>query len=154
MILQDQQKLLSFLGLFPFIALSAIIWINPVWDVYILLIFIFYSLFIHIFLSGSWWGLACNKNKSLAPSIAFFFLPFILVLIISLLEYFFEPSYSKSFRFILGPLIALLLAHEFGHIYEKKELNLDPDYLDLRFKLTFSVRICHLLMIGFIFTNQ
>tara|TARA_B100001175_G_C19440380_1_gene605961 strand:- start:341 stop:805 length:465 start_codon:yes stop_codon:yes gene_type:complete len=154
MILQDQQKLLSFLGLFPFIALSAIIWINPVWDIYLLLIFIFYSLFIHIFLSGTWWGMARNSNKSLVPSIAFFFLPFILALIISLLEYFLEPSYSKSFKFILGPLISLLLAFEFGHIYEKKKLDLDADYLDMRFKLTFSVRICHLLMIGFIFTNQ
>ena len=64
MILQDQQKLLSFLGLFPFIALAALIWINPVWDIFILLIFIFYSLFIHFFLCGSWWGIAREKNKS------------------------------------------------------------------------------------------
>ena len=41
-----------------------------------------------------------------------------------------------------------------GNIYEKKILNLEKDYIELRFKLTFSVRICHLLMIGFIFTNQ
>ena len=54
----------------------------------------------------------------------------------------------------LGPLIALLLAFELGHIYEKKILNLEEDYIEMRFKLTFSVRICHLLMIGFIFTNQ
>lgn len=71
-----------------------------------------------------------------------------------LLEYVFEPSYGKSFKFILGPLVALMLAFEFGHIYEKKMLDLDDDYIELRFKLTFSVRICHLLMIGFIFTNQ
>jgi len=154
MILQDQQKLLSFLGLFPFIALSALIWINPVWDIFILLIFISYSLFIYIFLCGSWWGIAREKNKSLTPSIIFFFFPLILVFILCFLEYIFDPSYSKSFKFILGPIVALLLAFEFGHIYEKKMLDLDDDYIELRFRLTFSVRICHLLMIGFIFTNQ
>tara|TARA_A100001011_G_scaffold81391_1_gene84634 strand:- start:7166 stop:7630 length:465 start_codon:yes stop_codon:yes gene_type:complete len=154
MILQDQQKLLSFLGLFPFIALSALIWINPVWDNFILLIFILYSLFIHIFLCGSWWGIAREKNKSLITSIIFFFFPLILAFMLCLLEYVFEPSYGKSFKFILGPLVALMLAFEFGHIYEKKMLDLDDDYIELRFKLTFSVRICHLLMIGFIFTNQ
>ena len=154
MILQDQQKLLSFLGLFPFIALAALIWINPVWDIFILLIFIFYSLFIHIFLCGSWWGIAREKNKSVLPSILFFFFPLILAFVLCLMEASFSPSYSETYKFILGPLIALLLAFELGHIYEKKILNLEEDYIELRFKLTFSVRICHLLMIGFIFTNQ
>jgi len=154
MILQDQQKLLSFFGLIPFILLSALIWINPSWDIPILFIFIFYSLFIHIFLCGSWWGIARQNNKSLVASIIFFFFPFIAAFILSWMEYIFAPSYSESFKFILGPLISLLLAFEFGHIYEKKELNIDADYIKLRFHLTFSVRICHLLMIGFIFTNQ
>ena len=70
------------------------------------------------------------------------------------MEYGFSTSYGETYNFILGPLIALFLAFELGHIYEKKILNLDEDYIELRFKLTFSVRICHLLMIGFIFTNQ
>ena len=154
MILQDQQKLLSFLGLFPFVALTALIWINPVWDIFILLIFIFYSLFIYIFLCGSWWGIALEKNKSALPSILFFFFPLILGFVLCLAEYCFAPSYSESYKYILGPLIALLFAFELGHIYEKKILDLEDDYIDLRFKLTFSLRICHLLMIGFIFTNQ
>ena len=154
MILQDQQKLLSYFGLFPFIALSALVWINPNWDIFILVTFIFYSLFIHIFLCGSWWGIARENKGSLTPSIVFFFLPFVLAFVLSLMEYIFEPFYSNSYTFILGPIIALLLAFEFGHIYEKKVLNLDDDYIQLRFNLTFSVRICHLLMIGFIFTNQ
>ena len=113
-----------------------------------------YHIFVHIFLCGSWWGIAREKNKSLITSIIFFFFPLILAFVLCLLEYVFEPSYGKSFKFILGPLVALMLAFEFGHIYEKKMLDLDDDYIELRFKLTFSVRICHLLMIGFIFTNQ
>ena len=70
------------------------------------------------------------------------------------MEVSFSPFDNETYKFVLGPLIALLLAFEFGHIYEKKILNLEEDYIELRFKLTFSVRICHLLMIGFIFTNQ
>ena len=154
MILQDHQKLLSFFVLIPFILLSALIWINPAWDIFILVTFIFYSLFIHIFLCGSWWGIARENKESLSSSIVFFFLPFLLAFVLSLIEYIFDPLYSNSYKFILGPIIALLLAFEFGHIYEKKALDLDDDYIQLRFKLTFSVRICHLLMIGFIFTNQ
>jgi hypothetical protein len=49
-------------------------------------------------------------------------------------------------------LLGLLISYDSGHIYEKNFLNLDKDYLEMRVYLTFGVRICHLLMIAFIFT--
>lgn len=151
MILQDQSKLLSYLGLFPFVLMTAMLWINPTWAEIIFEIFIIYSTLIFVFLTGTWWGFAQENNKTLLPSIFFFFLPFLIILIIMLFSNQFRDIFSMPYE-MPAILLGLLISYESGHIYEKNFLNLDKDYLEMRFYLTFGVRICHLLMIAFIFT--
>lgn len=151
MILQDQSKLLSYLGLFPFVLMTAMLWINPTWAEIIFEIFIIYSTLIFVFLTGTWWGFAQENNKTLLPSIFFFFLPFLIILIIMLFSNQFRDIFSMPYE-MAAILLGLLISYESGHIYEKNFLNLDKDYLEMRFYLTFGVRICHLLMIAFIFT--
>lgn len=151
MILQDQSKLLSYLGLFPFVLMTAMLWINPTWAETIFEIFIIYSTLIFVFLTGTWWGFAQENNKTLLPSIFFFFLPFLIILIIMLFSNQFRDIFSMPYE-MPAILLGLLISYESGHIYEKNFLNLDKDYLEMRFYLTFGVRICHLLMIAFIFT--
>ena len=152
MILQDQSKLLSYLGLFPFVLMTAVLWINPTWAETIFEIFIIYSTLIFVFLTGTWWGFAKENNKTLLPSIFFFFLPFLIILIIKFFSNQFREIFSVPYE-MAAILLGLLISYESGHIYEKNFLNLDKDYLEMRFYLTFGVRICHLLMIAFIFTN-
>ena len=151
MILQDQSKLLSFLGLFPFVLMTAVLWINPTWSEIIFEIFIIYSTLIFVFLTGTWWGFAQRNNKTLIPSIFFFFLPLLIILTSMLFSNKFREFFSVPYE-MAAILLGLLISYESGHIYEKNFLNLDKDYLDMRFYLTFGVRICHLLMIAFIFT--
>jgi hypothetical protein len=51
-------------------------------------------------------------------------------------------------------LFILLLIYEYIYFSERKLIEKTDWYKEIRFHLTFSIRICHLLMIGFIFTNQ
>ena len=51
-------------------------------------------------------------------------------------------------------LITLLLVYEGIYFFEKKLIKSEKWYQDLRFFLTFAVRMCHLVMLAFIFTYQ
>ena len=153
MILQDQSKLLSYLGLLPFIFSCIFIWIIPSLAIYILVGFIAYSLLIYTFLTGSWWGFAYSSGNSLYIPILLFFAPFLIFLPSVYMEQLVKDSFNllQNYNLILSSLVALLCSYEIGHLYELRKVKLNSEYINLRFQLTFSVRICHLLMIAFIF---
>ena len=153
MILQEQSKLLSYLGLLPFICSCILIWIIPSLAIYILVGFIAYSLLIYIFLTGSWWGFAYSSGNSLYIPILLFFAPFLIFIPSMYIEQLLEDSFNLIQNYSLMPssLFALVCSYEIGHLYELRKIKLNSEYTNLRFQLTFSVRICHLLMIAFIF---
>ncbi|OUW80949.1 MAG: hypothetical protein DBW97_03825 [SAR86 cluster bacterium] len=153
MILQEQSKLLSYLGLLPFIFSCILIWIIPSLAIYILIGFIAYSLLIYIFLTGSWWGFAYSSGNSLYIPILLFFSPFLIFLPFVYIEQFIKDNLNllQNYNLILSSLVALVCSYEIGHLYELRKIKLKSEYINLRFQLTFSVRICHLLMIAFIF---
>ena len=153
MILQEQSKLLSYLGLLPFIFSCILIWIIPSIAIYILVGFIAYSLLIYVFLTGSWWGFAYSSGNSLYIPIVLFFAPFLIFLPSVYLEQLIKDNLNllQSYNLILSSLVALICSYEIGHLYELRKIKLNSEYMNLRFQLTFSVRICHLLMIAFIF---
>jgi hypothetical protein len=62
-------------------------------------------------------------------------------------------TFSAEYYSILC-LFILLLIYEYINFSERKLIEKIEWYKEIRFHLTFSIRICHLLMIGFIFTNQ
>ena len=153
MILQEQSKLLSYLGLLPFISSCILIWIIPSLAIYILVGFIAYSLLIYVFLTGSWWGFAYSSGNSLYIPIVLFFAPFLIFLPSVYLEQLIKDNLNllQSYNLILSSLVALVCSYEIGHLYELRKIKLNSEYMNLRFQLTFSVRIGHLLMIAFIF---
>jgi len=153
MILQEQSKLLSYLGLLPFIFSCILIWIIPSLAIYILIGFIAYSLLIYIFLTGSWWGFAYSSGNSLYIPILLFFSPFLIFLPFVYIEQLIKDNLNllQNYNLILSSLVALVCSYEIGHLYELRKIKLKSEYINLRFQLTFSVRICHLLMIAFIF---
>lgn len=153
MILQEQSKLLSYLGLLPFIFSCILIWIIPSLAIYILVGFIAYSLLIYIFLTGSWWGFAYSSGNSLYIPILLFFAPFLIFIPSISMEQLIKDNFNllKNYNLIPSSLVALICSYEIGHFYELRKIKLNSEYMNLRFQLTFSVRICHLLMIAFIF---
>ena len=153
MILQEQSKLLSYLGLLPFIFSCILIWIIPSLAIYILVGFIAYSLLIYIFLTGSWWGFAYSSGNSLYIPILLFFSPFLIFIPSICIEQLIKDNFNLLLNYSLIPssLVALICSYEIGHFYELRKIKLNSEYMNLRFQLTFSVRICHLLMIAFIF---
>jgi len=153
MILQEQSKLLSYLGLLPFIFSCILIWIIPSLAIYILIGFIAYSLLIYIFLTGSWWGFVYSSGNSLYIPILLFFSPFLIFLPFVYIEQLIKDNLNllQNYNLILSSLVALVCSYEIGHLYELRKIKLKSEYINLRFQLTFSVRICHLLMIAFIF---
>jgi len=153
MILQEQSKLLSYLGLLPFIFSCILIWIIPSLAIYILVGFIAYSLLIYIFLTGSWWGFAYSSGNSLYIPILLFFSPFLIFIPSIFMEQLIKDNFNLLLNYSLIPssLVALICSYEIGHFYELRKIKLNSEYMNLRFQLTFSVRICHLLMIAFIF---
>jgi len=153
MILQEQSKLLSYLGLLPFIFSCILIWIIPSLAIYILVGFIAYSLLIYIFLTGSWWGFAYSSGNSLYIPILLFFAPFLIFIPSIFMEQLIKDNFNllQNYHLIPSSLVALICSYEIGHFYEHRKIKLNSEYMNLRFQLTFSVRICHLLMIAFIF---
>ena len=153
MILQEQSKLLSYLGLLPFIFSCILIWIIPSLAIYVLVGFIAYSLLIYIFLTGSWWGFAYSSGNSLYIPILLFFAPFLIFIPSICMEQLIKDNFNllQNYNLIPSSLVALICSYEIGHFYELRKIKLNSEYMNLRFQLTFSVRICHLLMIAFIF---
>jgi hypothetical protein len=96
------------------------------------------------FMAGTLWGLSLKSNQSILSSIIIFSSVFLLSLFIA----FSAENYSILSLFIL------LLIYEYIYFSERKLIEKIEWYGEIRFHLTFSIRICHLLMIGFIFTNQ
>ena len=111
---------------------------------------LFDSVFFHMvnsngeFMAGTLWGLSIKSNESILSSTIIFSTVFLLSLFIT----FSAENYSILCLFIL------LLVYEFIYFSERKLIEKIGWYKEIRFHLTFSIRICHLLMIGFIFTNQ
>ena len=146
MILQDKVKTFCYLGLMPFIFIPIVSWISPnlAFDYHLITIFFSWSLLMAIFMTGTLWGLSLKLNRSIVPSIFIFGLLFLIYL----------SNIFLGIKYLIFILIALLIIYEIIQRYEK-ELILEFDwYQELRFYLTFSLRICHLLMIAFIFTYQ
>ena len=146
MILQDQVKLFSYLGLLPFILVPVVAWISPETAYNNKLIEFFYSwsVLMFAFMTGTFWILALRNNQNISMVVGLFALLFIVM----------ASFYSFE---IINPilfLISLLTLYELGYFFEKKLIKDMEWYKNLRFHLTFSIRICHLLMIAFIFTNQ
>ena len=124
MILQDKAKLFSYLGLLPFIFIPIIVWIIPSMPGFFITSFMLWSQYMAIF--------------SLAT------------LVVLTLKVFPINNLIQ----INVVLITLLLVYEGIYFFEKKLIKSEKWYQDLRFFLTFAVRICHLVMIAFIFTYQ
>ena len=146
MILQDQVKFFSYLGLLPFILVPVVAWISPETAYNNKLIEFFYSwsALMFAFMTGTFWILALRNNQNISMVVGLFALLFIVM----------ASFYSFE---IINPilfLISLLILYELGYFFEKKLIKDMEWYKNLRFHLTFSIRICHLLMIAFIFTNQ
>jgi len=146
MILQDQVKIFCYSGLIPFIFIPIVSWISPkiAFDYYLILFFFVWSIMMATFMAGTLWGLSIKSNESILSSITTFSLVFLLSLFIT----FSAENYSILCLFIL------LLIYEYIHYSERRLIEKIEWYKEIRFHLTFSIRICHLLMIGFIFTNQ
>ena len=146
MILQDQVKIFCYLGLIPFILIPIISWISPkiAFDYYLILLFFTWSIMMATFMAGTLWGLSIKSNESILSSTIIFSSVFLLSLFIT----FSAENYSILCLFIL------LLIYEYIYFSERKLIEKTDWYKEIRFHLTFSIRICHLLMIGFIFTNQ
>ena len=146
MILQDQVKIFCYSGLIPFIFIPIVSWISPkiAFDYYLIQLFFIWSIMMATFMAGTLWGLSIKSNESILSSITTFSLVFLLSLFI---------TFSAENYFILC-LFALLLIYEYIHFSERRLIEKIEWYKEIRFHLTFSIRICHLLMIGFIFTNQ
>ena len=146
MILQDQVKFFSYLGLLPFILVPVVAWISPETAYNNKLIEFFYSwsALMLAFMTGTFWILALRNNQKISMVVGLFALLFVVM----------ASFYSFE---IINPilfLISLLILYELGYLFEKKLIKDMEWYKNLRFHLTFSIRICHLLMIAFIFTNQ
>ena len=146
MILQDQVKFFSYLGLLPFILVPVVAWISPETAYNNKLIEFFYSwsVLMFAFMTGTFWILALKNNQNISMVVGLFALLFVVM----------TSFYSFE---IINPilfLISLLILYELGYLFEKKLIKDMEWYKNLRFHLTFSIRICHLLMIAFIFTNQ
>ena len=146
MILQDQVKIFCYSGLIPFILIPIISWISPkiAFDYYLIQLFFIWSIMMATFMAGTLWGLSIKSNESILSSTIIFSSVFLLSLFIT----FSAENYSILYLFIL------LLVYEFIYFSERKLIEKIGWYKEIRFHLTFSIRICHLLMIGFIFTNQ
>ena len=146
MILQDQVKFFSYLGLLPFILVPVVAWISPETAYNNKLIEFFYSwsVLMFAFMTGTFWILALKNNQNISMIVGLFALLFVVM----------ASFYSFE---IINPilfLLSLLILYELGYLFEKKLIKDMEWYKNLRFHLTFSIRICHLLMIAFIFTNQ
>ncbi len=146
MILQDQVKFFSYLGLLPFILVPVVAWISPETAYNNKLIEFFYSwsVLMFAFMTGTFWILALKNNQNISMVVGLFALLFVVM----------ASFYSFE---IINPilfLLSLLILYELGYLFEKKLIKDIEWYKNLRFHLTFSIRICHLLMIAFIFTNQ
>ena len=146
MFLQDLVKLFSYLGLLPFILVPVVAWISPETAYNNKLIEFIYSwsALMFAFMTGTFWVLALRNNQNISMVVGLFALLFIVM----------ASFYSFE---IINPilfLISLLTLYELGYFFEKKLIKDMEWYKNLRFHLTFSIRICHLLMIAFIFTNQ
>ena len=146
MILQDQVKIFCYSGLIPFILIPIISWISPkiAFDYYLIQLFFIWSIMMATFMAGTLWGLSIKSNESILSSIITFSLVFLLSLFI---------TFSAK-NYLILCLFALLLIYEYIHFSERRLIEKIEWYKEIRFHLTFSIRICHLLMIGFIFTNQ
>ena len=146
MILQDQVKIFCYSGLIPFIFIPIVSWISPkiAFDYYLILFFFVWSIMMATFMAGTLWGLSIKSNESILSSIITFSLVFLLSLFI---------TFSAE-NYLILCLFALLLIYEYIHFSERRLIEKIEWYREIRFHLTFSIRICHLLMIGFIFTNQ
>jgi len=147
MILQDKAKLFSYLGLLPFIFIPIIVWINPSMPGFFITSFMLWSQYMAIFLSGTLWAYALMQKKGIIPSVFLFSLSTLVVLTLKV----FPINNLIQINIVL---ITLLLVYEGIYFFEKKLIKSEKWYRDLRFFLTFAVRICHLVMIAFIFTYQ
>ena len=145
MILQDQVKIFSYLGLLPFILVPIIAWISPqtAFDNNLIEVFYSWSTLMLAFMIGTSWSLALKNNRNIFVVVALF------ALLFSGIIFFYFISSNVIFF-----LAVLLIIYEMQYFFEKNLINDDDWYKNLRFHLTFSIRICHLLMIAFIFTNQ
>ena len=145
MILQDQVKIFSYLGLLPFILVPIIAWISPqtAFDNNLIEVFYSWSTLMLAFMIGTSWSLAVKNNRNIFVVVALF------ALLFSGIIFFYFISSNVIFF-----LAVLLIIYEMQYFFEKNLINDDDWYKNLRFHLTFSIRICHLLMIAFIFTNQ
>ena len=146
MILQDKVKTFCYLGLMPFIFIPIISWVSPktAFDYQLIFLFFSWSLMMGVFMTGTLWGMSLEQKKSIIPSVGIFFL---LLMTLTLNNY--EESKLSIYIIFL-----LLFVYEAIYRLEKKLIFDLKWYRELRFHLTFSIRICHLLMIAFIFTYQ
>ena len=145
MILQDQVKIFSYLGLLPFILVPIIAWISQqtAFDNNLIEVFYSWSTLMLAFMIGTSWSLALKNNRNIFVVVALF------ALLFSGIIFFYFISSNVIFF-----LAVLLIIYEMQYFFEKNLIKDDDWYKNLRFHLTFSIRICHLLMIAFIFTNQ
>ena len=145
MILQDQVKIFSYLGLLPFILVPIIAWISPqaAFDNNLIEFFYSWSTLMLAFMIGTSWSLALKNNRTIYMVVVLFALLFVGIIFFYLV--------SSNVIFFLA---VLLILYEMQYFFEKNLIKDGDWYKNLRFHLTFSIRICHLLMIAFIFTNQ
>tara|TARA_B100000579_G_C22673000_1_gene776544 strand:- start:445 stop:930 length:486 start_codon:yes stop_codon:yes gene_type:complete len=144
----NQVKLLSNLGLIPFLFLSFGAWFLPYNVPYetLCLSFFFYALMINSFLSGNLWGYSLEKKINPFIPIIFFFLPILFFLVVILLTY---QAFQLEASLGLSASLSFMLLFSGIYLYEKRIIKHEDYYSLLRLRLSTIVIICHLSWVIF-----
>ena len=126
MILQDQVKIFSYLGLLPFILVPIIAWISPqtAFDNNLIEVFYSWSTLMLAFMIGTSWSLALKNNRNIFVVVALF------ALLFSGIIFFYFISSNVIFF-----LAVLLIIYEMQYFFEKNLIKDDDWYKNLRFQI-------------------
>tara|TARA_B100000427_G_C15384017_1_gene540234 strand:+ start:339 stop:800 length:462 start_codon:yes stop_codon:yes gene_type:complete len=133
--MSNKQKIqiLGYSGLLPFIFLPLLMLINEGNSKNIFEWFFVYSLFIYIFLTGSFWSLSIKSNKEPTYPILLFFLPL-----------FGAAIFSFVFNQEDSLILALLSSFFIVYLYELKTFDHETYYQQMRLILSTVVIISHI----------
>ena len=144
----NQVRWLGNLGLIPFLVLSFGVWFLPYNVPYetVCLSFFFYALMINSFLSGNLWSYNLERRISPIVPIAFFFLPILFFLFLLWLTY---EAFQLGASLGLSATLSFIASFTGMYFYEKRTVEHEDYYSNLRLQLTLVVVTCHLSWVIF-----
>ena len=148
MSIENKVKLLSYLGLIPFLSLSFSVWFLPYNVPYetLCLSFFFYALMINSFLSGNLWSYNLERKINPFIPIIFFFLPILFFLVVIMLTY---QAFQLGASLGLSATLSFIASFCGIYIYERRTVEHEDYYSNLRLQLTLVVVTCHLSWVIF-----